>query len=292
MLVMQRPARMPSLTRARIDKDLIERALQHLDLGSGHSLRSACLRERGALSYDVRHVLDLIGRCTGPSCRTGMFQGRFSAVQVGRRQRAHARCAARPLDRRTRSIKGRMHGWRRAAGEERRTEDKQCGGTQRERALAQDTHRDTLGSGIIAARHDVAVPLLDPLAQALGGLLCLYRLRLDLGQLRVHERLLGQDACAPMRLRPDRGMRRLQLLLGARQLDWSISLRTRGPRPSERNLGGAQLFMRHGRLGASDKRHQDQRARNQASRHALPHSLAPHSICSPPPHAPVMREKG
>jgi hypothetical protein len=265
-----------------MNKDLIERALQRLDLGSGDPLRSACLRERRALAHDVRHVLDLIWRCTGPNCRAGMVQGRFGAVQFGCRQRTHARCAARPLDRRAGLIQSRMHGWRRTAGDERREQETQNGGSQRERAPAQDTHRDTLGSGTSATRHDLAVPLLDALAQAAGALLCLCGLRLDLGQLRIHQGLLRKRARASMRLHLDRGMRRLQLLRGARQLDRRMALGTDGPRSRHGDLRSGQGLVRHGRLSASGKRHQDQRARNQASRDTLPECHTCHALCSPP----------
>jgi hypothetical protein len=44
--------------------------------------------------------------------------------------------------------------------------------------------------------------------------------------------------------------------------------------------------VRHGRLSASGKRHQDQHARGQASRKALPDWLTPHAVCLSPPMPP------
>jgi hypothetical protein len=78
-------------------------------------------------------------------------------------------------------------------------------------------------------------------------------------------------------------MRRLQLVRGACQLDRRMALGTRCPRPRERKLGSAQLFMRRRRLSASGKRDQNQRAGDQASRDAPPRSLTHHVVCSPPP---------
>ena len=262
---------------------LTERALQLADLGSGDPLCSARVRERRALAHDVRQMLDLIRRCTGPSCRAGMFQGSFGAVQFGRRERTHARRATRPLDRRARLSQRRMLGWHGAAGGKRGEEETNRGGTQRGRALAQDTHRATLDSGTVATRREPAVLLLDPLAQASGDLLCLCGLRLDLGQLRIHQRLLREGPRAAMRPDPDRGMRGLQLLLGARQFDRRMALGTGGPRPRHGDLRRGQGFVRHGRLSASGKRHQDQHARDQASRNAPPDCLTPHAVRQSPP---------
>jgi hypothetical protein len=95
-----------------------------------------------------------------------------------------------------------------------------------------------------------------------------------------------------MRLDPDRGMRRLQLLLGARQLDRGVAFRTRGPGPRHGDFRIGQSCIRHGRLSASGKRPHDQQHRNQASRKALLRSPVSHAVCSPRPHARRIRQQG
>jgi hypothetical protein len=119
-----------------------------------------------------------------------MFQGDFRAIQLGRRQRTHAWGAARPLDGSNRLTQSGMLGRRGAAGDERREHDAGRGGSRQEQPLAQETHRATLGSGIVATRRDAAVLLLDPLAQAASLRLCLRGLGFDLSQLRIHQGLL------------------------------------------------------------------------------------------------------
>ena len=270
------------LTRP-VRKGLTERALQLPELGARDPLRSTCLRERRSLTHDVRQMLDLVRRCSSPSCRAGTFQRHLGAVQFGRRQRTHARRATRPLDRSTRLIESRMPGRRGAAGDEYREQERHRGGTQRQSTLVQDTHGHTPGSGTAATRRDAAVLLLNPLAQASGGFLCLGGLRLDLGQLGIHQGLLREDARASIGLGPGRGMRRLQLRLRAGQCGRRMALGTGGACPRHGGLRNGQGFVRHGRLSASGKRHQDQRARDQASRNTLPGCLTPHAVCSPPP---------
>ena len=129
--VLQRCARLPVARRERrpslaarlhapLSEGVIERALQHLDFGSGDPLRSARLGKRRPLVHDVHQVLDPIRRCTRPGCRAGILQGHFSAVELSRRQRAHARRAPRPLHRRIRLLQRGIPDRGGAAGRERR----------------------------------------------------------------------------------------------------------------------------------------------------------------------------
>jgi hypothetical protein len=144
-------------------------------------------------------------------------------------------------------------------------------------------HGSTLGSAIAATRRDAAVLLLDPLAQAASLRLCLRGPGFDLSQFRVHQGLLCQGPRASMRLDPDRGMGSPQLLLRTREPDLHMALGPGGARPRHGHLRTGQGCVRHGRLSASDKRHQDQHARNQASRKTLLRSLVSHDVRSPPP---------
>ena len=134
-----------------------------------------------------------------------------------------------------------------------------------------------------APRREPAGLLLHLLAQLNRDRLCLRRLRLDLGELGVHRRLFRQGARALGRLRPHRGLRRLPLLLGARQLDRRMALGTRGPRPCDGQFRGAERFMRQGCLSAPGERRQREGARGQASRSTPPDPLSAHAVCSPTP---------
>ena len=183
---------LPALPQAPLSEDLIERALQHLDFRSGDLLRSACLGKNRSLVHDVHEVLDLIRRCTCSGCVAGLLQGHLGAVQLSRRQRTHARRAARALHRRIRLLQCRMPGRGGAAGRERGDEEKRRGGAQPQRAPVQDTHRRAPDSGTVAASREPAGLLLHLLAQLARDRLCLRRLRLDLGKLGVHRRLFRQ----------------------------------------------------------------------------------------------------
>ena len=282
---------LPALPQAPLSEDLIERALQHLDFRSGDLLRSACLGKNRSLVHDVHEVLDLIRRCTCSGCVAGLLQGHLGAVQLSRRQRTHARRAARALHRRIRLLQCRMPGRGGAAGRERGDEEKRRGGAQPQRAPVQDTHRRAPDSGTVAASREPAGLLLHLLAQLARDRLCLRRLRLDLGKLGVHRRLFRQGARSLGRLGADRGLRRLQLVLGARQLDRRIPLGTCGARARDGQLRSTERFIRHGRLSAPGERRQREGGRGKASRSTPPDPLSAHAVCSPTPMFPVMRRQ-
>jgi hypothetical protein len=134
-------------------------------------------------------VPDLFRRDTGSGCVAGLLQGRLGAVQLSRRERTHARRAARPLHRGIRLLQCRMPRRGGAAGRERGNEAKRRGGAQPQRAPVQEPHRRAAASGTVAASREPARLLLDLLAQLARDRLGLRRLRLDLGKLGVHLRL-------------------------------------------------------------------------------------------------------
>ena len=188
---------------------LTERALPLADFGPGDALGGTRLRERCPLARDVAQVLHLVGRCSGASCRTGLFQSRFGAVEFVRRPRAHLGRAARPLKRRARLIQSRMLGWCGTAGDQGQDQQEGRDGAPRGRALAQAAHGRALGSGTAATPGHPAGLVIDLLAQLARDRLRLRSLRLHFGQLGIDQGLLREGACAIMGLRPERRPSRL-----------------------------------------------------------------------------------
>ena len=121
------------------------------------------------------------------------------------------------------------------------------------------------------------------LTQSARDRLCLRRLRRDLGELGIQQCLVRQGARALGRLRPDRGLRRLQFLLGARQLGRRMTLGTRRPRPRDGQFRSAERFIRQRGLSAPGKEGQRERARGETSRCTPPVPSSTHAVCSPPP---------
>ena len=214
------------------NKDAIERALQPLDSG------------RRPAAQRVPEQARLAGSQCTPDARSDPVRaparaaarhlaGHFSAVELSRRQRTRARRGgpappphppARVPDGRAgwRSllralVRGESLRWRATAARARSGRASPC---------PQVRHR--------RPRRAPARLLLDLLAQFGGDRLRLRCLRLDLGELGVDQRLFRQGARALGRLRPDRRLRRLAPLLGARQLDRRMALGTRGPGPCDR----------------------------------------------------------
>jgi hypothetical protein len=113
---------------------------------------AARLGKRGALVHDVHEMLDPIRRCTGPGGLAGILQGHFGTVELSRRQRTHARRAARPLHRRIRLLQCRMPKRCGAGCHERHKKESHRRGAQPQRAPGQNAHRRAPDSGTVAAR--------------------------------------------------------------------------------------------------------------------------------------------
>ena len=285
--VLQRCARLPVACRKRrpslaarlhapLSEGVIERALQHLDFGSGDPLRSARLGKRRPLIYDVHQVLDAIRRCTRPGCRAGILQGHFSAVELSRSQRAHARRAppappphppapardTRPAWRsRPRAPqKVELRRWRTAAARAGSKGASPCARFRHRCRLGRADGTAALRAGAIGSRSPLPAPPAPRPRRA------------------RHPVTPGPPGCALSRA-PSPGPRPAPpaILLGARQLGRRMTLGTRRPRACDGQFRSAERFIRQRGLSAPGKEASANALRRDKPQHAtgfLLHSAA------------------
>lgn len=116
LLVLSRRGSRLLICQPRLDGRLTQSPSQQPGLRPSDLRRGTRFGEGRPLTGDVREMFDLSARGPGAGCGACLFQRDLGQIQLGRSQGAHARGAARAVDRRMRLIESRMRGWAGTAG--------------------------------------------------------------------------------------------------------------------------------------------------------------------------------